>query len=217
MGMLHKMINHFLKIFEMLRLMEKTGGLVRLSVKTMKKRTLLCWLLILCLVVSSVSAGQRSDWLEALPAKISTFREKLAIADAMNTPDELARKWKYVSFLREALSELNKRVGNGKIFTLTQLTSIEDYAVVRAIVDKGYIVSTFRGSSGFEKTEVDTKIDLLEELLGKAALNVSQYLSLYDESEKDWNQEKATVWMRRYENVVGRPKQTQQDTHTIKP
>jgi hypothetical protein len=61
------------------------------------------------------------------------------------------------------------------------------------------------------------KIDLLEELLGKAAFSVSQYLSLYDELETDWNQEKAAAWIRRYENVVGGPNQTQQDTHTIKP
>jgi hypothetical protein len=61
------------------------------------------------------------------------------------------------------------------------------------------------------------KIGLLEELLGKAAFSVSQYLSLYDESETDWNQEKAAAWIRRYEKVVGRPSQAQQDTRTIKP
>jgi hypothetical protein len=41
----------------------------------MKKITLLCLVPFLCLVMSSVSAGQRSDWLEALPGKVSTFRE----------------------------------------------------------------------------------------------------------------------------------------------
>jgi len=183
----------------------------------MKKRTLLCLVPFLCLVVSSVSAGQRSDWIEALPGKVSTFRAKLSIADAMNTHDELSRKWAYVAFLREALNELNETVGNSNIFTEKQLTSIEDYAEVRVIVDEGYIVSTFRGASGYESTEVDMKIGLLEELLGKAAFSVSQYLSLYDESEIDWNKEKAAAWIRRYENVVGRPNQAQQDTRTIKP
>jgi hypothetical protein len=64
----------------------------------MKKKTLLCIVPFLCLVVSSVSAGQRSDWIDALPGKVRTFREKLFLADAMNTHDELVRKWAYVSF-----------------------------------------------------------------------------------------------------------------------
>jgi hypothetical protein len=183
----------------------------------MKKRTLLCFVPFLCLVVSSLSAGQRSDWIDALPGKLSAFHQKLSLADAMSTHDELVCKWAYVSFLREALNELNKKVGNSNIFTEDQLTSIEDYAEVRVIVDKGYIVSTFRGSSGFESTEVDMKIDLLEELLGKAAFSVSQYLSLYDELETDWNREKAADWMRRYENVVGGPNQKKQDAPTVKP
>lgn len=134
--------------------------------------------------------------LRGVPDRVRAFRERIRY----DAPGHalLWERWRYARFLESLIRELNEEVAGGTALSLEQIDAIGPYADLRVNVGQDYVVSTFRGASGYETRQVNERIRHYEEVLELLAPALGRRLSLFQQDETDWNGEQEEEWRRRF-------------------
>lgn len=184
-------------------ILKQSGGLNSLWViryfKLDKKMKTIILAILMCLIASVADAATADSRLLEIPSRILSFRVKSFDPGGYDsTHDMLVKKWNYVNFLTGLINEVNIDVTSGDALSAEQIEAIAAFAQLTLILRDGYIPSSTRGSSGFESLEVDTRIQLLEQTIRDLIPAIGKCLSLYQQTEKDWDSIKVETWQREY-------------------
>ena len=152
--------------------------------------------------VSGVASGTADEVLLQVPIRIHQFRESIHYGDFSNTHDELDKKWQYVAFLEQLIKGINDGVTAGDVLTADDIKAIGLFARMTVVLRQDYVVSTFRGASGFESRAVDATINLEEEVVEDLVSGIGRHLSLYRKQEGDWDERKVQAWQRHFREVA---------------
>lgn len=170
-----------------------------INFKLDKKMKPIILAILMCLIASVADAATADSRLLEIPSRILSFRVKsLDHGGYDSTHDMLVKKWNYVNFLTGLINDVNIDVTSGDALSAEQIEAIAAFAQLTVILLDGYIPSSTRGSSGFESREVDTRIQLLEQTIRDLIPAIGKCLSLYQQTEKDWDSIKVETWQREY-------------------
>ena len=158
--------------------------------------------LLMCLAMGADAATTADEILLQVPRRIQTFREKANYGQFSNTHDELVKKWQYVRFLEQLIINVNQDVTSGGALSPEQIKAIGSFAQLTVILRDDYLPSTFRGSSGFESREVNSMIDLHENVIKDLIPGIGRHLSLFQKAERDWDSVKIGAWLRHFREAT---------------
>ena len=153
------------------------------------------------LAIDADAAVTSDEILQQVPKRIQDFREKANYGPFSNTHEELDKKWQYIRFLEQLIKDVNQQVTSGAL-SPEQIKAIGSFAQLTVILRDDYVPSTFRGSSGFESREVNSMIDLLENVIKDLIPGIGRHLSLFQKVERDWDSIKIDAWLRRFSEAI---------------